>query len=241
MPRLQHIDFRHRNEEARRRLLDVLERHQQVEELLANLDVMVVRPGMRRWLSQSSRKSELLPVRVGDLIRIEVGLNRPAYVYLVWISANHPPLAIYPWEEADWDKRKTLDVPVSRLELPEADEQIGWPVERHSCELETVLLLVRDEPLPKRLDLRQHLSELPEDNIADPSACFVLDSRRRVRVRTVNLKRPRRVIEPQLQLHEELLRRFGHHCELVLATTFLSRDRKQEEKNGVFRHGNMLS
>ena len=98
-------------------------------------------------------------MRPNDWLRIEARLNRPAYVYVLWIDSQGGALPVYPWTPGDWAARRSPESPIDRLSLPpEADE--GWPI-RGPGGVETLLLLAREEPLPPGFQLRDYLSSLP--------------------------------------------------------------------------------
>jgi hypothetical protein len=222
LPRIQHVDFRSPGIEAQRRLLEAF-RGPGASELLANLDIMVLRPEGRFWLTQCLPGNGALPVRPDDLIRIEVSLNQPAYVYLFWIDGSKQISPIYPWQGGRWERRPEHEQPVQRLELPEGDPSLGWPIQSARSGLETVLLMVREEPLPRGVNLQWLTPYLPaEEQVIDPSLYFMLDSRKPVQERGIDLENPRHVDQVQLRLHEELLHRFGRQCRLILASTFSS-------------------
>ena len=89
-----------------------------------------------------------LPLRNGELVRVEATLSRPAYVYLVWIDSNGQTTPLYPWNAetstAGWDapllsgSRRA----VTTLQLPRSAtrgfEAVGEPGMQH------VVLLARD-------------------------------------------------------------------------------------------------
>jgi hypothetical protein len=118
-------------------------------------------PKRKPWLPIDGEGA--LPVRAGELVRTEVELDRAAHCYLLLLSSQGGVVPLYPWNEV---KLKVKDVDAlpggkavrkwSSPTLPEA----GWRADR-SAGLETLLLLVRDEPLPARFKLRQLLGEVP--------------------------------------------------------------------------------
>jgi serine/threonine protein kinase len=118
----------------------------------------------RVWnTSDSSRRGlslkEAVPLRPNDWLRIEAQLNRPAYVYVVWIDSQGRASPVYPWTPGDWASSRSSESPIDRLSLPpEGDE--GWPV-RGPGGVETLLLLAREEPLPAEFQLCDRLSDLP--------------------------------------------------------------------------------
>src|SRR5207244_2737754 len=92
----------------------------------------------------------VLPLRPGNLLRIEVELNRPAYLYLVYIDSSGKATPLYPWETDDWQKRPAQEAPRDRLRIPDSGK--GAPLEPGLAGIESILLLARDEALPPGRD-----------------------------------------------------------------------------------------
>jgi hypothetical protein len=95
------------------------------------------------------------PLRPGDEIKLEVELNRPGYCYVVWFDAERTPSPIYPWEKLDWANRPRTETAVQKLWLPPGN--LIYPINPSPPGLETLLLLVRDTPLPSDVKLRELL------------------------------------------------------------------------------------
>jgi serine/threonine protein kinase len=87
-----------------------------------------------------------LPARVGDVVFIKAKVNRPAYLYVVWIDAEGKAAPIYPWEEGDWAKRPQTEQKRTRLVIPEDPEYTGT-LPPGTTGMDTLLLLVRETPL----------------------------------------------------------------------------------------------
>ena len=107
-------------------------------------------PGRRRLrLDQPGA----LPLKAGDRFRIEVKLNRPAYLYLFWLGSDGKVAPIYPWAPGHWDRRPAEEVKKDRLDLPpNADE--AWEILPGNPGLETIVLMAReDSPLRRDVDL----------------------------------------------------------------------------------------
>ncbi len=109
------------------------------------------------WDATAKRRAGIdepgvLPVKSGDEFRIEVRLNRPAFVYLIWIDGQGNIAPVYPWkpesEFPDWeapvDERAT-----TALSLPLGDDGAVLPIEG-AAGVETLVLLARDEPLSRQ-------------------------------------------------------------------------------------------
>jgi hypothetical protein len=79
-------------------------------------------------------------------------------VYVVWIDARGKATPLYPWEGFDWQRRPAQEEPVQRLLLPEGGGI--YPIDPSPEGLETLLLLVRETPLERDVDLPNLLGDL---------------------------------------------------------------------------------
>jgi hypothetical protein len=87
-----------------------------------------------------------LPLRAGDLVRVEAEVRPAAYLYLVVIDPAGQAQPLYPWKPGQWDGRPADEQPVEKLSLPEAADE-GWRVQQGPPGMETLLLLARPRPL----------------------------------------------------------------------------------------------
>jgi serine/threonine protein kinase len=87
-----------------------------------------------------------LPLSPRDWVRIEVKLNRPAYLYLVWIDTEGKAYSLDPWEEYDWTGRPPSEQPRDRLQVPRQANGKS-PLQEGPPGVETLLLLARETPL----------------------------------------------------------------------------------------------
>jgi hypothetical protein len=101
-------------------------------------------------------------IEPGNLVQLRAELNRPAYVYLLWVEADGKVIPVYPWADLKWAQRPAMEQPVSRLSRPEGND--GWPV-GGPAGIESAVLLAREEPLPADFDLRRLLDEVPPLNL----------------------------------------------------------------------------
>jgi tRNA A-37 threonylcarbamoyl transferase component Bud32 len=124
---------------------------------------------------QSFDSPGVLPLRYGDQIRVEAKTNRPAYLYLIWITPEGEATPIYPWTPVTpwkpeyWRSRPKEERPVDTLSLP-AQAGKGWPIDSGKG-FETIVLLGRDEPLPDNVPLDSLFAGLPTQEA--PSQTFV--------------------------------------------------------------------
>jgi serine/threonine protein kinase len=110
---------------------------------------------VRIWKKQDTMRgltlndSRALPLRPGDFMRVEVEVNRPAYLYLIYLDADGKASPLFPWREYDWRNRPAEEKPQASLQLPEDPLKDGAPLKPGSSGTETMLLLARDTPLSK--------------------------------------------------------------------------------------------
>ena len=91
----------------------------------------------------------VLPVRQGHEFRINVLLNRPAFVYVIWIDGQGNVTPLYPWNlESDFPDWKPLEPEkaTAELTLPAGGDGKVLAIEGPGG-VETLVLLVRDQPL----------------------------------------------------------------------------------------------
>lgn len=105
-----------------------------------------------------------LPVQTGELVRFEVQLNRPAYVWLLWVSPDGSTVPIYPWDSerfAGWDAPYVAnsDQATDHILCPLNPDE-GFEIVEPAG-IQTVVLLARRQPLDRNVDLAQVLSGLP--------------------------------------------------------------------------------
>jgi predicted Ser/Thr protein kinase len=118
------------------------------EPMKGRIDLLVVasKDGTRRRLRLNDPGA--VPLRAGDEVRIEAGLDRPAYLYLFWLGSEGKLAPLYPWKDHDWSTRPAEEKKVTTVEVPEvADDVLTMP--RSPSGMETLVLLAReDSPLP---------------------------------------------------------------------------------------------
>jgi tRNA A-37 threonylcarbamoyl transferase component Bud32 len=190
-----------------------------------SIDIVMTRPGdairqLRRLNDPASR-----PLRMGDEVRIEVKMNRPAYLYVFWFDTEGKVDPVYPWLEGDW-KRRRAEQPVSELTLPDNRADGVYPVNPGSAGMETLLLLARETPLPEDTDLgralagmkpqkRKNQAELGEVAWFEDSG-LVTDEKGRA----ANLKDTGVSTNPVLRFQQELRERLGQRFGYTRAVTF---------------------
>jgi serine/threonine protein kinase len=120
--------------------------------LKGDLDVLVWEsswPDQAKFVPAARRQHIRLPPAVPlsprDWLRIEARLNRPAYLYLIWIDTEGKATPIFPWQDT-WDKLPANEQPRDRLSLPEKAGDLA-PLAPGPAGMETLLLLAREMPL----------------------------------------------------------------------------------------------
>jgi serine/threonine protein kinase len=131
------------------------------------IDILVSDPKNERRRGLRLHEPGARPLRPGDEVRVEVALKeRPGYVYVVWIDAKGKAIPIYPWQDFVWDRRPQVEKPLlGRLILPE--DGTVYPIEPSPEGVETLLMLVRDTPLPAGVDVGVLLGDLGEQTGTD--------------------------------------------------------------------------
>lgn len=105
------------------------------------------------------RQSGVMPLRAGDRLRIDAEVDRPMYLYLLWIGSDGAVWPVYPWEGGNWENRPAIETPRTRLSVPpKLDEglELGGPPG-----METFVLLARESPLPRDGQTESWLRGLP--------------------------------------------------------------------------------
>jgi Protein kinase domain/Domain of unknown function (DUF4384) len=191
------------------------------------LDVVIYDPKDPRRQNAGLDDPGALPLRVGDEISVEAELNRPAYVYLLWIDTDGKVAPVYPWRPGYWDGRPATEEPVQRLRRPESLDEF-YPVRKGTPGMETLVLLARAAPLPANVDLRAVLGELPAQVGQGLQTTAWFENGVRVRNRHGRegrfdaTRRNDPVLQTQQRLRERLL---GEHFAYVLAVSFANQGR----------------
>jgi serine/threonine protein kinase len=205
------------------------------EPFKGSIDIVMSRPGDPHRQGVRLDDSAARPLRAGDQVQIEVKLNRPAYLYVLWIDTEGAIGPVHPWIEGDWKQRRQ-EKPVRELLLPNrhsgAPPPGGWKgpptyrVEAGPAGMETLLLLVRTTPLPQDVDLKTALAGLgaqKRSNKDELSEVAWFEDGRLVRDeqgRGADLKVTVEGQNAVLRLHHTLRQRLGNQFEYTRAVTF---------------------
>jgi hypothetical protein len=125
-------------------------------------------PGGKRGLRVEQPGA--LPVRRGELVHLEVRLNQPAYLYLLWLDSRGRVDPLYPWAR-DFRTLPAAEAPRAHLDCPPEMDR-GWPLHGPGG-LETALLLARRTRLPAAAELTEVIGPLPPAPLRDPQEVAV--------------------------------------------------------------------
>jgi hypothetical protein len=118
---------------------------------------------------------DVLPVRNNERVHLEVRLNQPACVYLLWVDSQGNVDPLYPWMHGfGFSNLPRAGALVQELQSP-PELNKGWRVVGPSG-LETAMLLVRRNPLPAEgaKDLERMIGKLGASRFRNPKECAVL-------------------------------------------------------------------
>jgi hypothetical protein len=193
----------------------------EVVPLKGSIDVQIYDEGNPRRQDLYLDDAGALPLRPGDQICIEAELNRPAYLYVLWIDTEGQVLPVYPWRPGHWESRPEQERPVARLRRPE-DLLEYYPVRQGAPGMETLVLLARPTPLPRALDLRAELGELPRPVAQELRATAWFEDglpvhNRRGRAGRFDVTRREDAV---LATQQRLKERLGKHFTYMLAVSF---------------------
>jgi tRNA A-37 threonylcarbamoyl transferase component Bud32 len=185
------------------------------------LDLIVWNPnletGGRIRLSQHANAA----VYADDAVRLEVRLNSPRFVYVVWIDSRGEAVPLFPWEDGDWARRQRNEAARQQLSLPNGLFEY-WTMEDGPTGMETVVLLARRAPLPESISLQQLLAEFQGRTLPMQSGVwrFVNGQRLRSKQRGPSLRKTMTLQNPLLQLQWRLADVLRPHFELVQTLSF---------------------
>jgi len=132
------------------------------------LDVLVWPKGQADRPGKRLYEQGALPLKPADCLRIEATLGRPAYLYLVWLDSSGVATPLWPWAKSDWRNRPAdRDRPRQTLSIP-AESATGHPLDPGPSGIESLLLLVRETPLPAGEDLSLRFAGQPKQAGLNP-------------------------------------------------------------------------
>jgi hypothetical protein len=152
------------------------------DRLVADMAVKVFSDQDKVWRAFDAPGA--MPARHRDLVRVEVKLDRPAYSYLLMLTSQGEVVPLYPWNDGPKQPKGSADDPPPvRREQSWANPRkakTGWTMDR-TPGLETLLLLVREEPLPAGMKLGRFVREMLAGEKAvlrNPREAAMLERRR---------------------------------------------------------------
>jgi hypothetical protein len=189
--------------------------------LKGSLDILIYDPADKRRQNLFLDDPGAMPLRAGDEFCIEADLNRPAYLYVLWIDTDGQVLPVYPWRPGHWEDRPAEERPVARLRRPEALDEF-YKVPKGTPGMETLVLLTRETPLPPDVDLRAELGPLPRPAVQELRATAWFENGVPVRNRRGREGRfdVTRREDPVLLTQQRIREKLGPHFPYVLAVSF---------------------
>ncbi len=116
------------------------------------VNIGVVRGEKGKELLLPLKEPGALPMRLGDRFRIDIEVNPPAYLYVVWVDPGKDVTPVYPWNptldtpEEQWASRPAREEPIARLSLPRnASKHFTAPKAQPG--VATMVVLARPAPL----------------------------------------------------------------------------------------------
>lgn len=167
-----------------------------------------------------------LPLVPGEKVRLEAQLNQPAYAYLLWVDGKGNASLLYPRDDGKYGTRPSGGSARETVHSPDALDE-GHRMKGPGG-LETVLLLVRRQPLPSGTDVTGLIGQLPPSPLR-PGLAFDtrgLDEGQSIDALRVGLNRgiadeADKINEPLLQVMEKL--RTQHQFEVIKVAQFAYR------------------
>ncbi len=193
-----------------------------------SLDVVLWNQQDRARRSLRLNDPGTLPLRPGDEIAVEARLNRPAYLYVLWIDTDGRVQPVYPWRPGHWEDRPSQEAPLDRLRRPEALDEF-FAVEPGTAGMQTLVLLARQTPLPSAVDLRAELGPLPRQTEQDLRAAVWFENGVAVQDETGRraLRFDVKKVEDPVLVAQQRLRELQRRCGFALtrAVSFADRGR----------------
>jgi hypothetical protein len=164
-----------------------------------------------------------LPLKAHDRFRIEVELNRPAYLYVFWLGSDGKVAPIYPWAPGHWDRRPAEETRTDRLDLPPKTDK-AWEIPAGDPGVEAVVLLAREEsPLPRDVDLARRLAGPPALRRPHLDTAVWIENGQEVTLdahdRSVPSSKTRKSDDPVLHIRrllQDQVQPLGHYSQAVL-------------------------
>jgi len=205
--------------------------------LAGNADALLAALAVRWWDAAANRDRLLddtgaLPMPSGTRLHVEARLNRPAYLYLLWIASDGVLYPLHGWLPDSW-KPDPAAKEADRLRVPEYDPVLGWkdiPLEGPAG-TETIVLLARTAPLSE--DVSRHFPPGLQDVLGRALKQMPPDPRRAYEFLgsqegAGGLRGPGKALasaDPLSQVQALLRDCLGPHFALIRALSFANRGR----------------
>jgi hypothetical protein len=140
---------------------------------------------------------------------------------VLWIDTDGQVLPVYPWRPGHWEDRPAEERPAARLRRPEALD-LFYQVKKGTPGMETLVLLARETPLPREVDLRAELGRLPRPAAQELKATAWFENgapvrNRRGREGFFDVTRRQ---DPVLLTQQRIREKLKDHFSYVLAVSF---------------------
>jgi hypothetical protein len=125
-----------------------------------SVELMLSQPDNETRRSMNLHYSAARPLKAEDRVHVEARLDKPAYIYILWIDSAGSLLPLYPWQSGNWNSRPSDESPIDQISLPtSAIEALPLSAEPG---METMIMLVCQSPLEADFELRKTLGALPQ-------------------------------------------------------------------------------
>ena len=184
------------------------------------IDIQVTETGNPQRQALRLWEPDARPLKVGDKVRVDAEVNRPAFLYVLWIDTTGKVWPVFPWTEGEWAEREPEE-PIQKLSLPRNTPD--WENKPGPPGMETLVLLVRTTPLPKEEDLKTRLADLGPQKWLDPLAVVWFENGAVVTgeaQRAPNLKQVQGASNPALRTQQLLQDRLQGLFEYTRAVSF---------------------
>ncbi|MDF1738855.1 MAG: protein kinase [Verrucomicrobiales bacterium] len=166
-----------------------------------------------------------LPLQSGDSVRLQAELNRSAYCYLIWIEPDGNLSPVFPWEDGHWEKIPKSESKTITLSLP-AIANRGWPI-TPTRGMETLILLAREEPLSRDVNIRSLLANLPPQPFRPNNMIFEFDAET-IEIRGADFTSSAPLQDPFIKLRSKIFRQLDSNFDLVCGITFANDSKKNK-------------
>jgi hypothetical protein len=192
---------------------------------------VLIRPPDRKLEPVPVDAPGALPARTGGAMYLEAQLEKPAFVYLIWIDAAGKVKPLYPWnnekiEVTDFDHPPPVRRATNRVFSPMLGHD--WTLDGPPG-LETVLLLARETALPENVKLSELLADLgppPVPTSPDELTTIQITSDKAIETTHRPVAGNGSTGADWIESIEPTLQRLAQHFALVRAVRFAHEDPK---------------